>query len=198
MEGGIRIMKRRGKRLLAVVILTSMTLLGGMTALAASGGGTAAKTQTKEAQTKDTQTKDEKTKKFGFTYKEVRYELGADAEAAKKTLGESNGSREVNTCANGYINRAYTYGEGDSQDFEVYVEQDKKTSKDIIASITLLTANVATEEGLKVGDSAETVTKIYPTAVKGLGTYKVTEDKELLYIKMTGGKVAYISYTVTE
>ena len=191
-------MKRRGKRLLAVVILTSMTLLGGMTALAASGGGTAAKTQTKEAQTKDTQTKDEKTKKFGFTYKEVRYELGADAETAKKTLGESNGSREVNTCANGYINRAYTYGEGDSQDFEVYVEQDKKTSKDIIASITLLTANVATEEGLKVGDSAETVTKIYPTAVKGLGTYKVTEDKELLYIKMTGGKVAYISYTVTE
>ena len=191
-------MKRRGKRLLAVVILASMTLLWGMTALAATGSGTAAKTQTKEVQTKDTQTKDEKTKKFGFTYKEVRYELGADAEAAKKTLGESNGSREVNTCANGYINRAYTYGEGDSQDFEVYIEQDKNTSKDIIASITLLTANVATEEGLKVGDSAETVTKIYPTAVKGLGTYKVTEDKELLYIKMTGGKVAYISYTVTE
>lgn len=191
-------MKRRGKRLLAVVILASMTLLWGMTALAATGSGMAAKTQTKEVQTKDTQTKDEKTKKFGFTYKEVRYELGADAEAAKKTLGESNGSREVNTCANGYINRAYTYGEGDSQDFEVYIEQDKNTSKDIIASITLLTANVATEEGLKVGDSAETVTKIYPTAVKGLGTYKVTEDKELLYIKMTGGKVAYISYTVTE
>lgn len=187
MEGGISIMMRKGKRVLSVVILAAMTLLWGMTALAAGSGAAAG-----------TQAKDEKTKKFGFTYKEVRYELGADAEAAKKTLGESNGSREVNTCANGYINRAYTYGEGDSQDFEVYIEQDKNTSKDIIASITLLTANVATEEGLKVGDSAETVTKIYPTAVKGLGTYKVTEDKELLYIKMTGGKVAYISYTVTE
>lgn len=186
MEGGIRIMKRKGKSLLALVIVASMTLLWGMTALAAGSASAG------------TQTKDEKTKKFGFTYKEVRYELGTDAEAAKKTLGESNGSREVNTCANGYINRAYTYGDGDSQDFEVYIEQDKNTGKDIIASITLLTANVATEEGLKVGDSAETVTKIYPTAVKGLGTYKVTEDKELLYIKMTGGKVAYISYTVTE
>ena len=177
-------MMGKGKRTLTVAIVLFMTLLFGMTAMAAVSGGK--------------QTQKEQTKKFGFTYKEVRYELGTDANEAMKTLGESNGSREVNTCANGYINRAYTYGEKDSKDFEVYVEQDRSTGKDIVASITLLTANVATEEGLKVGDSAETVTKIYPTAVKGLGTYKVTEDKELLYIKMTGGKVAYISYTVTE
>ena len=82
MEGGIRIMKRKGKSLLALVIVASMTLLWGMTALAAGSASAG------------TQTKDEKTKKFGFTYKEVRYELGTDAEAAKKTRGESNGSRK--------------------------------------------------------------------------------------------------------
>lgn len=184
---------KKGKKMLAAAGVLFMSFLFGMTAWASVGGTSAAataETQAKEAQVK--------TKKFGFTYKEVRYELGTDAKEAMKTLGDSNGSREVNTCANGYINRAYTYGEKDSKDFEVYVEQDRNTGKDIVASITLMTANVATEEGLKVGDSADTVTKIYPTAVKGLGTYKVTEDKELLYIKMTGGKVAYISYTVTE
>lgn len=183
-------MRGKGKKIMTAAIVLLMTLLFGMTALAAAPAATAKKDAT-QAQTTQT-------KKFGFTYKDVRYELGTDAKEAMKTLGESNGSREVNTCANGYINRAYTYGEKDSKDFEVYVEQDKATGKDIVASISLMTANVATEEGLKVGDTADTVTKIYPTAVKGLSTYKVTEGKELLYIKMTGGKVAYISYTVTE
>ncbi len=177
-------MKGKGRKALLTAVTLLMTLLMATTALAAEAA-------------KETKA-DEQAKKFGFTYKEVRYELGADAKEAMKSLGDSNGSREVNTCANGYINRAYTYGEKDSKDFEVYVEQDKATGKDVIASITLMTANVATEEGLKVGDDADTVTKIYPDAVKGLSTYKVTKDKELLYIKMTGGKVAYISYTVTE
>lgn len=177
---------RRIKALMAAAVVFCMTILMVTTAMAG---------ETAQAKTQDAQTH---TKKFGFTYKETRYEIGADANEAMKTLGESNSSREVNTCANGYVNRAYTYGEKESKDFEVYVEQDKSTGKDIVASISLLTDNVATEEGLKVGDSADDVTKIYPTAVKGLGTYKVTEDKELLYIKMTGGKVAYISYMAAE
>lgn len=138
-------------------------------------------------------------RKYGFTNKQIRYELGMDAEQAFKTLGAFIDSRDVNTCANGYINRAYTYSNDDKtkeKDFEVYVEQDRKTGKDVVASITLMSSSVATEEGLKVGDTADRVTAVYPTAKKGLGSYKIIDGTEELYVKLKGGKVSYISYVL--
>ena len=137
------------------------------------------------------------TKPLGFTFGENRYETGMDAEEAKKTLGKEKSERDVNSCANGYVNKAYTYGEND-KDFEVYVELDEKSGKDIVAGITLLTGNVATEEGLKVGDTEAEVQKIYPDAKKGLGSYKMEKDGKQLYVRVKSGKVSYISYTAAE
>ena len=130
---------------------------------------------------------------YVFQYGENSYAVGMDAQEAMKTLGKEKSARDVNTCANGYINKAYTYGEAD-KDFEVYVEQDE-SGKDRIASITLLTANVATAEGLKVGDGEARIAALYPAATKGLASYKVQDGAQELYIRVSKGAVSYISYT---
>lgn len=133
----------------------------------------------------------EKNESFAFTHENTQYQIGMDAETAMKTLGDAVSSRDVNNCANGYVNKAYMYGK--NKDFEVYVEQDAN-KKDIVANITLLSSAVATEEGLKVGDPDSQVTKIYADAKKGLGSYTTTKGKTKLYIKMRAGAVSYIAY----
>lgn len=126
---------------------------------------------------------------YAFTYEDNQYRLGMDAEEAMESLGEAKSSRDVNNCANGYVNKAYMYGD---KDFEVYVEQEGR--KEVVANITLLTSGVSTEEGLKPGDSAAQVTSIYKDAKKGLGSYTASLGDTKLYIKMKDNKVSYISY----
>jgi hypothetical protein len=126
---------------------------------------------------------------YGFTYGDHRYLIGMSAADAFQTLGTADSSRDVNNCANGYVNKAYTFG---GKAFEVYIEQEGK--KEVVANITLLSNQAATEEGLKVGDTAEQVTKIYADAKKGLGSYTTTLGTTKLYIKMKGDTVSYITY----
>ncbi len=128
-------------------------------------------------------------KDFAFTYADKRYELGMDAKEAMEALGEAKSSRDVNNCANGYVNKAYMYGD---QDFELYVEQSGRN--EIVANITLMGRNVSTEEGLKPGDAADRVNEIYKGAKKGLGSYTVSRGNTKLYIKTKDNKVSYISY----
>ena len=139
----------------------------------------------------------EEKKNYTYTEGEVVYEIGMEKAEAFKTLGEAKSDRDVNTCANGYVNKAYTFGQTD-KDIEVYCEQDKEAGKEIVASITLLTANVATEEGLKVGDDADAVVKAYPDAKKGLGSYTTVKGDTEIYIKMKGKNVSYIAYQSAE
>lgn len=131
----------------------------------------------------------EKKTEYKFTYDNNQYQIGMEAKAAMDKLGKSGSSRDVNNCSNGYVNKAYMYGD---KDFEVYIEQ--VNGKEIVASITLLTDKVSTEEGLKVGDDASQVLKAYPDSKKGLGSYSAVLGSTKLYIKMKGDKVTYISY----
>ncbi len=130
---------------------------------------------------------------FGFTYNGNRYEVGMDAEAAYKTLGEPTGSRDVNNCARGAIRKAYSYG---NQDVEVFADLNAAETKDVIKTITLMSDKVVTEEGLKVGDTEEQILAIYPNAVKGIGGYNVTKGNTELYISINKlrKKIAYITY----
>ena len=126
-----------------------------------------------------------------FTYNQVQYSVGMDAKTAQSTLGAAVASRDVNNCANGYINKAYTYG--DTKDFEILIEQNEK-GQELISNITLLTSKVSTGEGLRVDDPESRIQQIYPTAKKGLSSYTVFLGVHSLYIKTTDGKVSFISY----
>ena len=126
-----------------------------------------------------------------FTYNQVQYTVGMDARTAQSTLGAAVSSRDVNNCANGYVNKAYTYG--GTGDFEVLIEQNEH-GQEVISNITLLTEKVATEEGLKVGDPESRIAALYPDAKKGLSSYTATVGTGILYIKTKGGKVSFISY----
>lgn len=130
---------------------------------------------------------------YTFTYGEKQYQPGMEAKAAMDSLGEAVSSRDVNNCANGYVNKAYLYG---NKDFEIYVEQ--KDQKEIVTNITLLTDKVTTEEGLKPGDAETNVTKVYKDAKKGLGSYTISLGDTKLYIKIKDKKVTYISYMMEE
>ncbi len=169
----------------AVLLMMTMACVAGNGVLAYGAPAKAATGTVKETAKKSAA----EAENFAFTYGENRYELGMEAEAAMKTLGKETSSRDVNNCANGYVNKAYMYGD---KDFEVYVEQSGK--KEIVANITLLTSAVATEEGLKPGDEADQVTKLYKDAKKGLGSYTASKGDTKLYIKVKDGKVSYISY----
>ena len=126
-----------------------------------------------------------------FTYNQVQYTVGMDARTAQSTLGASVSSRDVNNCANGYVNKAYTYGE--TRDFEVLIEETED-GREVISNITLLTGKVATEAGLKVGDAESEILKVYPGAKKGLASYTVLLGDSSLYIRTSGGKISFISY----
>ncbi len=129
---------------------------------------------------------------YVFTYNNVDYTPGMDAKTAMDSIGTAVSSRDVNNCANGYINKAYMYG---NNDVELYIEQQNGTgSPEIVANITLMGSNVKTQEGLKPGDDESRVSAVYPSAKKGLGTYTVTKGNTELYIKIKDGKVSYISY----
>lgn len=135
----------------------------------------------------------EKKTEYKFTYGDNQYQIGMEAKTAMDKLGKAGSSRDVNNCSNGYVNKAYMYGD---KDFEVYVEQSG--GKEIVASITLLTSKVSTEEGLKTGDGADKVIKAYPEAKKGLGSYSAVLGNTKLYIKMKGEQVSYISYMLEQ
>ena len=126
-----------------------------------------------------------------FTYQEVQYYVGMDAGTARRTLGNAVSSRDVNNCASGYVNKAYTYGE--TRDFEVLIEETED-GREVISNITLLTGKVATEAGLKVGDAESESLKVYPGAKKGLASYTVLLGDSSLYIRTSGGKISFISY----
>ena len=128
---------------------------------------------------------------YVFQYGENSYAVGMDAQEAMKTLGKEKSARDVNTCANGYINKAYTYGE--TRDFEVLIEETED-GREVISNITLLTGKVATEAGLKVGDAESEILKVYPGAKKGLASYTVLLGDSSLYIRTSGGKISFISY----
>lgn len=170
-------MKKMKKAVL--LVMTMACVAGGSVITYGASSKTAAKTSEAAVEAEA----------FAFTYEENRYQLGMEAETAMETLGKETGSRDVNNCANGYVNKAYMYGD---KDFELYVEQSGK--KEIVANITLLTSKVETEEGLKPGDDADCVTKIYKDAKKGLGSYTASKGDTRLYIKLKDGKVSYISY----
>lgn len=160
-------MKKKMKQMAALVLAVAFMAAGAMSAAAES----------------------EKPEAYRFTYQEKQYQPGMEAKTAMDTLGKADSSRDVNNCANGYVNKAYMYGD---KAFELYVEQEGK--KEIVANITLLTEKVATEEGLKVGDSGDRVQEVYKDAVKGLGSYTAVLGETKLYIKLKDNKVSYITY----
>ena len=124
----------------------------------------------------------------------LQFTINMPAADAFALLGEATGSRDVNNCANGYVNKAYTYGVDGGQDYEVYIEQDGEGGPEVVKNITLLTDAVSTEEGLTTSSSIDDILSIYPDAEKGLGSYKVTRGNTELYIKTNGDQIAYIAY----
>ena len=139
----------------------------------------------------------ETTAGYGFTYEGHRYVPGMDAEEALSLLGEPTASRDVNNCARGAVRKAYSYGD---RDFEVFADLDESETKDVIKTITLMSENVSTEEGLSVGDEESRITEVYPDCTEENGEYTAQKDgtEVVVSINKLRGTVSYITYQTAE
>lgn len=127
---------------------------------------------------------------YSFTYEDQQIKLGESAASALKKLGKANSEKVLTNCADDDgVDKVHTY-----DDFDVYTT--KINNKEIVNEITLKTADVKTEEGLKVGDTPAQVKKAYPGAAGAAGLYTVSLGDTNLIIDcgLKDDKVVSITY----
>ena len=127
---------------------------------------------------------------YTFTYKEQQVKPGDAAAQALKKLGDYKSEQQLANCADSSgISMSYAY-----DGFDVITE--KVNGKAIVKEITITKDTVATEEGLKVGDTPATVKKLYAGATGNLGLYTVTlgDTKLVIDCGLKDDKVVAITY----
>lgn len=134
---------------------------------------------------------------YVFSYGEKQVTVGEDAKAAVKALGAAKDEKTLNNCAAGDGNvkdKVYLY-----EDFDLHASTNDK-GKQIVWEIALKNDKTATEEGLKLGDTAARVKQLYPDAKESYGIYTATLGSTQLIIDcgLKNDKVAAISYQYYE
>lgn len=126
--------------------------------------------------------------------KAVQISVGADAQTTLGALGAAKESKTLANCANGGNDLVYCY-----DNFDVYTLRTGK-KKVIVQSVVLKNDQVATEEGVKLGQTPKDVKKAYPDAVEENGLYTVTLGNSRITIDCGPGndKVVDIAYDFVE
>ena len=127
---------------------------------------------------------------YAFTTGENTITVGEYADVVLGKLGDANDVKILTNCANGGKDKAYIY-----DDFDVYTTQDEKKNT-VVESIILKSDKVATEEGLKVGQTPADVKKIYPGGTESMGLYTVVLGDTQIVVDcgFSNDKVVSISY----
>ena len=127
---------------------------------------------------------------YAFTTGENTITVGEYADVVLGKLGDANDVKILTNCANGGKDKAYIY-----DDFDVYTTQDEKKNT-VVESIILKSDKVATEEGLKVGQTPADVKKIYPGATESMGLHTVVLGDTQIVVDcgFANDKVVSISY----
>ncbi len=127
---------------------------------------------------------------YAFTAGENTITVGEYADVVLGKLGSAKDVKILTNCANGGKDKAYIY-----DDFDIYTTQDEKKNT-VVESIVLKSDKVATEEGLKVGQSPAKVKEIYPGATESMGLYTVVLGDTQIVVDcgFSNDKVVSISY----
>ena len=159
--------------------MRSLKLLGGTIAAAA-----AAMALTMSAWANPVKTE------YAFTTGTNTITVGEDVDSVIGKLGEAGDVKTLTNCANGGKDKAHIY-----DNFDIYTTQDAKKNT-VVESIVLKNDKVATEEGLKVGQTPAKVMEIYPGAKESMGLYTVVLGDTQIVVDcgFSNDKVVSISY----
>lgn len=125
---------------------------------------------------------------YGFTFLAGDVELVPGAPFDSAVLPEPDSLYEVPSCAIEGTDNLYNYGT-----FELTAFNDG--TGEVIYSILLLDPNIATPEGLALGDEGAKVTELYGPAYTQEGTALVyTGSNARLYVIVQNDAVASIEY----
>lgn len=161
---------RTFKKIAAIALVAALSLASAMTAIAAAN--------------------EEKTA-YSFTYEKQQVIPGEAADKALEKLGKYNSEHELTNCADSTgKDMSYKY-----DSFEVIT--GKVDGKEIMKELTIIKDDVATEEGLKVGDKPADVKRLYPGIKGDLGLYTITLGNTKLIIDcgLNDDKVVAITYS---
>lgn len=125
---------------------------------------------------------------FVFTYNDISIAMNADAAPVIDALGEPKSCTEQASCAFEGMEKTYSYG---SFSITTYPND----GKDCISGLWFTDDQVATEEGVRIGDPQSKVEQIYkPEELCGCNAYILTRGETMLSIFVTDGVVSSIQY----
>lgn len=141
----------------------------------------------------DTQQQSSEQTQSVFEFKDGDKIIKLNADFSELNMPKENSYYEVQSCAFNGMDKIYTY---EHYEIRTYPDGDK----DKIASIYFLDEQAQTEEGVKIGDSFETMTEKYGEDYENLETkYTYTKEKTQLNFIVTDNIITSIEYTyVTE
>ena len=135
-----------------------LVLAIGASMLACGNKNSGEKKSTNEADGKD----------YVCVYNEVEIPMDAEAAPIIQKLGSDYKYFESASCAfEGLLDKSYSYGSA----VEIGTYPGEKGEKDYISYVYLKDNTVATKEGVKVGDSVETMKDKYGAGTEDAGTY---------------------------
>ncbi len=179
-------MKKLTSVLLAVALLLTLAACGGNETPEATN--TPETTNNTEESTAPSESTGKLEEIYGITYEGVKLVPGAAFDAA--ALPEASSVMEVPSCAFEGTDKAYNYGT-----FELTAYNEG--NGEIIYSIYLLDPNVATDEGLYLGDTLSRAQELYGEDYERKDTQiTYTAGNTMLILILQGDSIASIEYRV--
>lgn len=123
-----------------------------------------------------------------FTYNETQIVMKAEAEPVIAALGEPKSYTEEPSCAFDGMDKTYYYG-------SFYMTTFPENGKDYVYSLWFADDTAATAEGIRIGDTQETVEQAYGAEIyNGTNAYILTKGNTRLTILLTDGVVSSVLY----
>lgn len=123
---------------------------------------------------------------FSFTYNGTKITLGAEAAPIIDALGEPRSYTEEPSCAFDGMDKTYYYG-------SFYLSTYPLNGKDFVYSFWFADDSVATEDGIRIGNTQADVESAYGVdCFNGTNTYTQSEGKSKLTIILIDGFVTSI------
>lgn len=125
---------------------------------------------------------------FFFTYNGTPITLGAETETIIDALGEPRSYTEEPSCAFDGMDKTYYYG-------SFYLSTYPMDGKDYVYSIWFVDDSVATEEGVRIGNTQAEAESIYGAGCfDGANAYTQIQGNSERTILLTDGFVSSIQY----
>lgn len=131
-----------------------------------------------------------KQEEFTYTHNGTKIMLNAEAAPIIAALGEPKSYTEETSCAFEGLDKTYFYG-------SFYLATYPMDGKDYVYRIWFVDDSVATEEGVRIGNSQAEVEAIHGAGCfGGTNAYSQTKGKSKLNIILTDGYVSSVLYEV--